>query len=251
MANSLKLNELPNLNVVGQNASVLLESLTPYQKATSDYYDAANWLVEVVVDSPADQDYIVLFPYAKEQLSSTKLRLVSDDNVFDEQSERYTTFKQVGGKYRELAAYVAKMGLQLNPDGSIPAELAKQMKSWQYAVAHVPAGRQKLRLTASHKVVPVVGTKNFEFVIYAPLPAFTVAGGQTNFSVTLQLPADWEQTGIVVEEPVDEQIPGQPQPQLVGETADMNAARQAGICKPVYSWHWRNDPKVTVRYRYQ
>lgn len=251
MAEIVELNTLPTLNVVGQNASVLLESLTPYQKAASAFYDAANWLVEVVVDSPAEQDYLILFPYVKEQLSSTKVRTVSDDNVFDEQTEHPVTFKSVGSKYKELAAYVAKMGLQLNPDGTIPAALAKEMKLWQYAILRVPNGRQKLRLTASQKVVPKeAGTKNFEFSIYAPLPAFTIAGGQTNFSVTLQLPTDWEQTGIVVEEPTEEQIPGQPQPQLVGKTSDINAARQAGICKPVYSWHWRNDPKVVVRYHY-
>ena len=79
----------------------------------------------------------------------------------------------------------------------------------------------------------------------APLAGFILApGGQANISVTVTFPPQFAAPGLSIGAPVITPLPGQAAP-TVQQTGPFNPAE-----KTVYGWLWRQDPKVTVPYRY-
>jgi hypothetical protein len=130
---------------------------------------------------------------------------------------------------------------------SVPNELKNFVKGFKVAKLRIPAGQQILRIHASQKLLPTTAdNRSFQLVMYAPLCSFVMAGGQTNLTAILTLPPDFQVPTLQVTEFKVEPLPGQSMP---GEGSPATTPVQASNSK-VYAWHFRNDPKITVSYRY-
>lgn len=87
--------------------------------------------------------------------------------------------------------------------------------------------------------------RSYEVEFFAPLAGFVLApSGQSQMSVTVAFPPAWAAPGMSIGTPVITPLPGQTAPpeQPSGPT---NIGE-----RPIYGWLWRNDPKVTISYRY-
>ncbi len=63
-------------------------------------------------------------------------------------------------------------------------------------------------------------------------------------SVTVAFPPGWAAPGMSIGTPVITPLPGQTAPPEQPSGPAYIAER------PIYGWLWRNDPKVTIPYRY-
>ena len=110
----------------------------------------------------------------------------------------------------------------------------------------IPAGSQVLRFHARQILRPVGGdTRAYEVEFFAPLAGFVLApSGQTQMSVTVAFPPAWAAPGMSISQPVITPLPGWSEPPAQPSEPIAIAER------PIYGWLWRNDPKVTIAYRY-
>lgn len=80
-------------------------------------------------------------------------------------------------------------------------------------------------------------------VFFAPLAGLIFAGGQSMASVSVGFPPTWAAPGMSIGQPVITPLPGAPAP-----VEQPNSAALAE--RPFFAWLWRQDPKVTIPYRY-
>lgn len=233
--------ELP---VQWQSVVVDVESVAPLlQFPANNSYDVANMSAVVCLQVPEDKQYRLLLTCDVESGTRATARVMSSDNQFDsvEQFERIE--KKDAKDYIPL---LDKSGL-VSPETSEADKVEYIRKNFKHAVIRIPAGQQKVRIHASKKLLPVAGNpKEYELVQFAPLLGFTIAGGQTNLALTVTFPPAFEGNNMAIDPATVEPIPGQPNPSDAVPPFDgtIGAVR-------AFAWHWRTDPKVKIKYRYQ
>lgn len=233
--------ELP---VMWQSASIDVESVAPLRQFNiKEAYDVANMSAVICVQVPETRAYRLLLSCNVESGTRATVRVMSaDDDAFD----NIANFNRIP---KEEAADFIPL---LNNSGLVSADSTEQQKlayiraNFKQAVVSIPAGQQKLRVHASQKLLPnTADPKAYSLKVFAPLLGFTIAGGQTNLSVVVTFPPSFEGFPVVIEAPVVEALAGQPMP---GEAVPAFNGTIAAV--PAFAWHWRNDPKVTINYRY-
>lgn len=230
-----------DLPIQYQTLNIDIEPVAQMLQFGDGAYDVANWTGVVAVNSPAEGVYRLVLPFAIESGTRATAVVASSDDEFD----NVISFKKSAND-KQFLDYVKKMGL-LPPEATeLTDELKKLVKGFKVADVKVPAGSHIIRIHASQKLLPITDDKkSYQLVLYAPLCNFTLAGGQTNLTALVSFPPDF-QTATTVEPPVVEPLPGQPTP---GEGSPPATPAQVANQK-VFGWHWRNDPKVTIKYRY-
>lgn len=232
-----------DLPIQYQTLNIDIEPVAQMRQFGQDAYDVANWTGVIAVNSPADQDYTLVLPFAIESGTRATVAVVSADNdTFDVVAQ----FKKLGGPEEQFLPYLKKMGLLSDTATELTPELKELVKGFKIATLRIPAGQHILRLRASQKLLPQSDDKHaYQLVLYAPLCNFTLGGGQTNLTAIVSFPPDF-QAPATVDPPVVEPLPGQSTP---GDGSPPATPVQAANQK-VFAWHWRNDPKVTINYRY-
>lgn len=114
------------------------------------------------------------------------------------------------------------------------------------ADVRLPAGNRVLRFHARQRLLPIGGdVRSYELVLFAPLAGFVLApSGQAQMSVTVAFPPSWAAPGLTVGPPSITPLPGQAAPAEQPSGPIPIAERQT------YGWLWRQDPKLTIPYRY-
>ena len=232
-----------DLPIQYQTLNIDIEPVAQMRQFGADAYDVANWVGTISVNSNADQEYELVLPFAIESGTRAEISVVSST---DENFDVVSTFKKPNGKLDQFVPYLQKMGLLQIGDTTLTPELKDFVKGFKSTPLRIPAGQHILRLHASQKLESTSDDKRaYRLVMYAPLCSFVLGGGQTNLTAIVTLPPDF-QAPVQVTNVVVEPLPGQPMP---GEGSPAASPVQAANNK-VYAWHFRNDPKITIDYRY-
>jgi hypothetical protein len=226
-----------NLPVRSQVLGVDVESIAPHKGFASDAFDVANVNGVLVVENPYDQEVRLVLPFPIEEASG-EVRVVSTG----ERKE----FRKRDGRGEQFVELLRSMG-EIPPDQEpVLKEVIAVIKDFRIADVLIPAGTQVLRFHARQILRPVGGDpRSYEVEFFAPLAGFILApSGQSLMSVTVAFPPQWAAPGMSIGTPVITPLPGQAAPpeQPSGPTTIAE--------RPVYGWLWRNDPKVTIPYRY-
>lgn len=233
--------ELP---VMWQSANIDVESVAPMRQFNlAEAYDVANMSAVICVQAPEARAYRLLLSCNVESGTRATVRVMSaDDDTFDDIANFNRIPKQEAADFIPL----------LNNSGLVPADATEEQKlsyirsNFKQAVVNIPAGQQKLRIHASQKLMPRNSDpKAYALNVFAPLLGFTIAGGQTNLSVVVTFPPSFEGFPVTIDAPVVEALAGQPMP---GEAVPAFSGTIGAV--QAFAWHWRNDPKVTINYRY-
>ena len=232
-----------DLPIQYQTLNIDIEPVAQMRQFGTNAYDVANWVATIAVNSPTDQDYELVLPFAIESGTRADIAVVSSTN---EDFDVIAKFKKPGGKLDQFVPYVQKMGLLAPEATTLTPELKTFVKGFKVATLRIPAGQHILRLHASQKLESTSDDKHaYRLVMYAPLCNFVLGGGQTNLTAIVTLPPDF-QAPVQVTNVAVEPLPGQPTP---GEGSPAAVPVQAANNK-VYAWHFRNDPKITIDYHY-
>lgn len=232
-----------DLPIQYQTLNIDIEPVAQMRQFGADAYDVANWVGTISVNSTVDQEYELVLPFAIESGTRAEISVVSST---DENFDVVSTFKKPKGKLDQFVPYLQKMGLLQSGDTMLTPELKDFVKGFKSATLRIPAGQHILRFHASQKLESTSDDKRaYRLVMYAPLCSFVLGGGQTNLTAIVTLPPDF-QAPVQVTNVVVEPLPGQPMP---GEGSPAASPVQAANNK-VYAWHFRNDPKITIDYRY-
>ncbi|MES2971403.1 MAG: hypothetical protein V4702_03720 [Patescibacteria group bacterium] len=232
-----------DLPIQYQTLNIDIEPVAQMHQFGAEAYDVANWTGVVAVNSPAEDTYRLVLPFAIE--SGTRATAVVASGT-DDDFNKPIQFKKPAGSIDLFVDYLKKMGLLPAEATTIPAELREFVKGFKVADIKVPAGTHIIRIHASQKLLSLTEDKrSYQLVLYAPLCNFVVAGGQTNLTALVSFAPDF-QAPVTVETPVVEPLPGQSMP---GDGSPAALPAQVANQK-VYGWHWKNDPKVTIKYRY-
>ena len=240
MNDKLQVSELP---VLWQSVVVDVESVAPLMQFSQDSYDVANMTAVVAVQVPEQKKYRLLLSSDVESGTRATVRVVSSDEQFD----TVESFVKLGKQ--EAVDYLPQLDKSGLVDPSLPEkDKVKYIQAnFKEATILVPMGVQKLRIHASKKLVPATaGGREYSLVQYAPLLGFTTGGGQVNLSLAVTFPPAFEGNAMTIDAPSVDPIPGQPAPSDAVAPFDgtIGAVR-------AFAWHWRTDPKVTLKYRYQ
>lgn len=232
-----------DLPIQYQTLNIDIEPVAQMRQFGADAYDVANWVATVAVNSPADQTYKLVIPFAIESGTRATATVVSATN---EDFDVTARFKKPAGNINQFVPYLQKMGL-LPPEATVmPNELIDFVQGFKVADLRIPVGVQLLRIHASQKLQSTnPDNKSYQLVLYAPLCNFVLGGGQTNLTALVSFAPDF-QAPVTVEPPIVEPLPGQSAP---GDGSPPATPAQVANQK-VFGWHWRNDPKVTIKYRY-
>lgn len=233
----MALSPVINLPVRSQVLGVDVESIAPHKGFAADSFDVANVNGVLVVENPSDQEVRLVLPFPIEEASG-EVRVVSTG----ERKE----FRKRDGRGEQFVELLRNIG-EIPPDQEpVLKEVISAIKDFRVADIHIPAGTQVLRFHARQVLRAVGGDpRSFEVEFFAPLAGFVLApDGQSQMSVTVAFPPQWAAPGMGVGTPVITPLPGQAAPpeQPSGPTSIAE--------RPVYGWLWRNDPKVTIPYRY-
>lgn len=233
----MALSPIINLPVRSQVLGVDVESIAPHKGFAADAFDVANVNGVLVVENPSDQEVRLVLPFPIEEASG-EVRVVStgERKEFRKRDGR-------GDQFVELLRTIGEIPADQEP---VLKEVIAAIKDFRVADVLIPAGTQVLRFHARQVLRPVGGDpRSFEVEFFAPLAGFVLAAsGQSQMSVTVAFPPQWAAPGMSIGTPVITALPGQAAPpeQPSGPT---NIAE-----RPVFGWLWRNDPKVTIPYRY-
>ena len=232
-----------DLPIQYQTLNIDIEPVAQMRQFGTDAYDVANWVATIAANSRADQDYELVLPFAIESGTRANITVVSSTN---DDFDVVAKFKKPSGKLDQFVSYLQKMGLLAANEVTLTPELKAFVKGFKVATLRIPAGQHILRLHASQKLESTSEDKRaYRLVMYAPLCNFVLGGGQTNLTAIVTLPPDF-QAPVQVTNVAVEPLPGQPMP---GEGSPAATPVQAANNK-VYAWHFRNDPKITIDYRY-
>lgn len=239
--NKPQVTELP---VQWQSVTVDVESIAPILNFVDGIaYDVANMTALVNVNVPEARIYRLLLSCDVESGTRATARVASSDEAFDKVERFERISKQDASDYIPL---LDKSGL-VAADATTDDKLKYIRNNFKEVLINIPSGQQKIRIHASKKLVHTPGNpREFTLVQFAPLLGFTIAGGQTNLSLAVTFPPAFEGGNIAIDTPLVEPIPGQPVPSDA-------VPPHNGVIGAVhaFAWHWRTDPKVTIKYRYQ
>jgi hypothetical protein len=231
------LSPILNLPVRSQVLGVDVEAVAPYKGLAADAFDVANVNGVLVVENYIDQQVRLVLPFPIEEASG-EVRIVSTG----ERKE----FRKRDGRGEQFVELLRNLG-EIPPDQEpVLKEVIAAIKDFRVADIHIPAGTQVLRFHARQVLRPVGGDpRSFEVEFFAPLAGFVLApSGQAQMSVTVAFPPPFAAPGMTIGTPVITPLPGQAPPPVQPSGPTSIAER------PVYGWLWRNDPKVTIPYRY-
>lgn len=232
-----------DLPIQYQTLNVDIEPVAMMRQFGPDAYDVANWVATTAVNSPADQEYELVLPFAIESGTRASIAVVS---ATDDDFDVVASFKKTTGKAERFIPYLKKMGVMTAEETALTAEQKALIKGFKIAKLKIPAGQHILRLQASQKLESTSDDKRaYRLVLYAPLCNFVVGGGQTNLTAIVTLPPDFQANAQITNVLV-EPLPGQSMP---GEGSPAALPVQAANNR-VYAWHFRNDPKITIDYKY-
>lgn len=232
----MALSPVINLPVRSQVLGVDVESVAPYKGFGQDAYDVANVNGVLVVENPTEGEVRLVLPFPVEE-SSAEVRVVS--------TGKRTEFRKRDGKAVQFVDILRNIGEIPSDQEPILNEVLAAIKDYRVADVHIPAGTQVLRFHARQVLRPVNGDpRSYEVEFFAPLAGFVLAPGQSTMSVTVTFPPQWAAPGMGIGAPVITPLPGQAAP------PEQPAGPFSVAEKTVYGWLWRNDPKVTVPYRY-
>jgi hypothetical protein len=233
----MALSPIINLPVRSQVLGVDIESIAPVQGFTQEAYDVANVNGVLVVENPTEQEVRLVLPFPVEE-SSAEVRVVS--------TGKRTEFRKRDGKASQFVDILKSIGEIPADQEPILKEVLATIKDYRVADVHIPAGTQVLRFHARQVLRPVNGDpRSYEVEFFAPLAGFVLASsGQSQMSVTVAFPPAWAAPGMSIGTPIITPLPDQAAPpeQPSGPTSIGE--------RPIYGWLWRNDPKVTIPYRY-
>ncbi len=233
----MALSPIINLPVRSQVLGVDIESIAPVQGFTQEAYDVANVNGVLVVENPTEQEVRLVLPFPVEE-SSAEVRVVS--------TGKRTEFRKRDGKASQFVDILKSIGEIPADQEPILKEVLAAIKDYRVADVHIPAGTQVLRFHARQVLRPVNGDpRSYEVEFFAPLAGFVLASsGQSQMSVTVAFPPAWAAPGMSIGTPIITPLPDQAAPpeQPSGPTSIGE--------RPIYGWLWRNDPKVTIPYRY-
>lgn len=232
----MALSPVMNLPVRSQVLGVDVESIAPVKGFASDAFDVANVNGVLVVENPSDQRVRLVLPFPVEE-SSAEVRVVSTG----ERKE----FRKRDGRAEQFVELLRSLGEIPSDQEPILKEVLAAIKEFRVADVYLPAGSQVLRFHARQVLRHVGGDpRSFEVEFFAPLAGFVLAPGQSTMSVTVAFPPGWAAPGMSIGTPVITPLPGQTAPPEQPSGPSYIAER------PIYGWLWRNDPKVTIPYRY-
>lgn len=233
----MPLSPVINLPVRHQVLGVDVESLAPFRGFSADAYDVANVNGTLLVENPTAQKVRLVLPFPTER-ASAEVRVVSSD--------QRVAFKKRDGRAEQFVDLLRTLGEIPADQAPVLDEVRKTIREWMVADIELPAGQQMLRFHARQILRPINGdARAFELELYAPLAGFILApSGQSNMAVTVELPPPFAAHGMHVANVAVTPLPGRPEPsaQPFGPTPIAE--------RPIYGWLWRNDPKVTISYRY-
>lgn len=232
----MSLSPILNLPVRWQTLAVDIESIVPHRGFAPEAYDVANVNGILLVENPQEQEVRLVAPFPTEK-ASAGVRVVSTDEAVN--------FKK-SGPSEQFVDLLKKLGEIPADQEPVLKEVRAETKEFLVADVTIPAGLQVIRFYARQILRPLESDpRAFEVVFFAPLASFIVApGGQVNMSVTVSFPPAWTAPGLTVGQPIISPLPGQPEPSLAS-SGTVSAAERT-----IYGWLWRNDPKVTIPYRY-
>ncbi|WP_162924607.1 hypothetical protein [Rubrobacter indicoceani] len=213
-----------------------VESIAPHRGFAQDSYDVANVNGVLVVENPTEQDVRLVLPFPSEE-SSAEVRVVS--------TGKRTEFRKRDGRGEQFVELLKTIGEIPADQEPIMKEVRAAIKEFRVADVRIPSGSQVLRFHTRQVLRPVNGDpRSYEVEFFAPLAGFVLAPGLSQMSVTVVFPPAWAAPGMNIGVPVITKLPGQDAPpeQPSGPT-------HMGE-RPIYGWLWRNDPKVTIPYRY-
>jgi len=233
----MALSPIVNLPVRHQVLGVDVESLAPLRGFAADAADIANVNGILQVENPTEQVYRLVLPFPVEQ-SSAEVRVVSTD-------ER-KRFHRRDGRAEQFVEFLRTIDEIPADQEPILKEVREAIREFLVADIRIPAGTQTLRFYARMRLLPAAAdARARELVLFAPLAGFILApAGRSEMSVTVAFPPAWAAPGLTVGTPVITPLPGQPAP------AEQPSGPVAIAERPIYGWLWRNDPKVTIPYRY-
>lgn len=233
----MPLSPIINLPVRHQVLGVDLESIAPQRGFSPQAYDVANVNGTLLVENPTEQKVRLVLPFPTER-ASAEVRVVStDDRV---------SFRKRDGRANQFVPFLQSIGEIPSDQEPVLDEVRKTIREWMVADVDLPVGAQVLRFHARQILRPAEpDPRAFELELYAPLAGFILApSGQSNMAVTVQLPPPFAAPGLQVSGVQITPLPGRAEPaaQPYGPTPIAE--------RPVYGWLWRNDPKLTISYRY-
>ncbi len=233
----MALSPVMNIPVRSQVLGVDVESVAPHRGFAQDAYDVANVNGVLVVENPTEQEVRLVLPFPAEE-SSAEVRIVS--------TGKRTEFRKRDGRAEQFVELLRSIGEIPADQEPILKEVLAAIKEFRVADVRIPAGSQVLRFHARQILRPVGGDpRSYEVEFFAPLAGFVLApGGQSQMSVTVAFPPAWAAPGMSIGTPVIAPLPGQAAPPEQPSGPVPIAER------PIYGWLWRNDPKVTIPYRY-
>lgn len=233
----MALSPILNLPVRWQVLGVDVESLAPWEGFSPGSFDVASVNGTLMVENPVDEEIRLVLPFPTERASAEVRVLSTDERV---------GFRKPDRSPRQFVDFLKQIGEISAEAQPMLDELRSLTKDFRVADVRIPAGRQVLRFHARQILEPDPSDpKAFEVTFFAPLAGFILTpSGQTEMSVTVAFPPPFAAPGMLIGQPQITPLPGIPDPQLVWSGSSPIAAR------PVYGWLWRNDPKVTIPYRY-
>lgn len=233
----MALSPIINLPVRSQVLGIDVESIASVKGFAQDAFDVANVNGVLVVENPTEGEVRLVLPFPVEE-ASAEVRVVSTG----ERKE----FRKRDGRAQQFVELLRSIGEIPAGEEPLLKEVLEAIREFRVADVFIPAGTQVLRFHARQVLMSVEGDpRSYEVEFFAPLAGFVLApGGQSQMSVTVAFPPAWAAPGMSIGTPVITPIPGQPAPpeQPSGPTQIAERA--------VYGWLWRNDPKVTIPYRY-
>ena len=190
----------------------------------------------LVVENPTEGEVRLVLPFPVEE-SSAEVRVVSTG----ERKE----FRKRDGRAEQFVELLRSIGEIPSDQEPILKEVLEAIREFRVAGIFILAGSQVLRFHARQILRPVGGdTRAYEVEFFAPLAGFVLTpSGQTQMSVTVAFPPAWA-PGMSISQPVITPLPGRSEPPAQPSEPIAIAER------PIYGWLWRNDPKVTIAYRY-
>jgi hypothetical protein len=191
----------------------------------------------LLVENPTEQDVRLVLPFPVEQ-ASAEVRLVS--------TGRRTEFRKRDGRAEQFVELLRSLGSIPNDQEPVVQEVRTAIRDFYMADIRLPAGSQVLRFHARQRPVPVGGdVRSYELVLFAPLAGFVFApSARLKMSVTVAFPPGWASPGLTVGAPSITPLPGQAAP------AEQPSGPVAVAERQTYGWLWRQDPKLTIPYRY-
>jgi hypothetical protein len=234
----MALSPILDVPVRWQVSGVDVESIQPHRGFPADGFDVANVNGTLLVENTEQRKVRLVVPFPVEQ-GSAEVRVVS--------TGKRTAFRARDGRAEQFVDFLRAIGEIPADQEPVLKEVRQAVRDYVVADIDLPPGQQLLRFHARQLLRPVgEDPRAFEVELFAPLAGFILSpSGQSSMSVTVAFPPAFAAPGLAIGTPTITPLPGQAAPPEQPSAPVTMAERQ------IYGWLWRNDPKLTIPYRYQ